>query len=116
MWWLFEGTAWAQGVASGTQGSEYGTLIQMAPIVGIIAIFYFLIIRPQTQKASEHTKMLGGLKRNDEVVTTGGMIGRITELGDKVVVLEVAPNVKVRIERAQVAGLSTYGKAAATKS
>src|SRR5579872_2180206 len=118
MWSLFEGTAWAwaQGVASGTQGSEYGTLIQMAPIVGIIAIFYFLIIRPQTQKASEHTKMLGGLKRNDEVVTTGGMIGRITELGDKVVVLEVAPNVKVRIERAQVAGLSTYGKAAATKS
>ena len=48
MWSLFEGTAWAQGVAAGAQGSEYGTLIQMAPIVGIIAIFYFLIIRPQT--------------------------------------------------------------------
>ena len=116
MWSLFEGTAWAQSVAAGTQNSEYGTLIQMAPIVGIIAIFYFLIIRPQTQKASEHTKMLGGLKKNDEVVTTGGMIGRITDLSDKVVTLEVAPNVKVRIERAQVAGPSTYGKAAATKS
>ena len=116
MWSLFEGTAWAQGVASGVQGSEYGTLIQMAPILGIIGIFYFLIIRPQTQKASEHTKMLGGLKKNDEVVTTGGMIGRITELGDKVVTLEVAQNVRVKVERAQVAGLSTYGKTPATKS
>ena len=76
----------------------------MAPIVGIIAIFYFLIIRPQTQKASEHTKMLGALKKNDEIVTTGGLIGRITELGDKVVTVEVAPNVKVKVERAQVAG------------
>jgi len=110
MWSLFEGTAWAQSVAAGTQNSEYGTLIQMAPIVGIIAIFYFLIIRPQTQKASEHTKMLGGLKKNDEVVTTGGLIGRITELGDKVVTLEIAPNVRVKVERTQVGGLSAYGK------
>jgi len=110
MWSLLEGTAWAQSVAAGTQNSEYGTLIQMAQIVGIIAIFYFLIIRPQTQKASEHTKMLGGLKKNDEIVTTGGLIGRITELGDKVVTVEIEPNVKVRIERTQVAGASTYGK------
>ncbi len=110
MWSLFEGTAWAQSVASGAQGSEYGTLIQMAPIVGIIAIFYFLIIRPQTQKASEHTKMLGALKKNDEVVSTGGLIGRITELGDKVLTVEIAPNVRVKVERTQVSGLSTYGK------
>jgi preprotein translocase subunit YajC len=116
MWSLFEGTAWAQSVAAGAQGSEYGTLIQMAPIVGIIAIFYFLIIRPQTQKAAEHTKTLAGLKKNDEVVTTGGMLGRITELGDKVVTLEIAPNVRVKVERAQVAGLSAYGKTPATKA
>ena len=116
MWSLFEGTAWAQSVAAGAQGSEYGTLIQMAPIVGIIAIFYFLIIRPQTQKASEHTKMLAALKKNDEVVTTGGLIGRIIELGDKVMTLEIAPNVRVKVERTQVAGLSSYGKTAATKS
>ena len=115
MWSLFEGTAWAQSVAAGTQNSEYGTLIQMAPIAGIIAIFYFLIIRPQTQKASEHTKMLGGLKKHDEVETTGGLLGKITELGDKVVTLEIAPNVKVRVERTQIAGASSYGKAASTK-
>lgn len=115
MWSLFEGTAWAQGVAAGAQGSEYGTLIQMAPIIGIIAIFYFLIIRPQTQKAAEQTKMLGALKKNDEIVTTGGLIGRITELGDKIVTLEVAPNVRVRVERSQIGGLSSYGKTPAPK-
>jgi preprotein translocase subunit YajC len=110
MWSLFEGTAWAQGVAAGAQGSAYGTLIQMAPIVGIVAIFYFLIIRPQTQKANEHTKLLGGLKKNDEIVTTGGLLGRITELGDKVLTVEIAPNVRVKVERTQVSGLSSYGK------
>jgi len=88
----------------------------MAPIVGIIAIFYFLIIRPQTQKAAEHTKLLGGLKKNDEIVTTGGLLGRITELGDKVLTVEIAPNVRVKVERTQVAGLSAYGKTPATKS
>ena len=115
MWSMFEGTAWAQGVAAGAQCSEYGTLIQMAPIVGIIAIFYFLIIRPQTQKASEHTKMLAALKRNDEVVTTGGLIGRITEIGDKVVTMEIAQNVRVRIERSQLASISPYGKTPSAK-
>ena len=52
--------------------------------------------------------MLSALKRNDEVVTTGGLIGRIHEVGDKVVTLEIAPNVRVRVERAQVTGISSY--------
>ena len=99
--------AYAQALGGGGGGFD---LVQLAPLALIFVVFYFLIIRPQTQKASEHTKMLGALKKNDEVVTTGGIIGRITELGDKVVTLEVAPNVKVRIERAQVAGPSPYGK------
>ena len=112
MW--FEGIAWAQQGAS-QAGGEQVIFTTVVPLVLLFAIFYFLIIRPQTQKASEHTKMLGGLKRNDEVITTGGLIGRINELGDKVVVLEIAPNVRVRIERTQIAGLSAYGKGAAAK-
>ncbi|SRR5579885_254670 len=112
---LFEGIAWAQAAAGSAQGSEASTLIQMAPIVGVIAIFYFLLIRPQTQKAKEHAKMLKDLKRNDEVVTTGGIVGRITELGEKIVTLEIAPNVRVRVERPQIASLSTYGKTPSKK-
>lgn len=111
---LFEGIAWAQA-AGGSQGSEVSTLINMAPIVGVIAIFYFLLIRPQTQKAKEHAKMLKELKRNDEVVTTGGIVGRITELGDKLITVEIAPNVRVRVERPQIASISTYGKTSAKK-
>jgi preprotein translocase subunit YajC len=106
---LFEGTAWAQAAGGGPAG-EYSGLIQMAPILAVVAVFWFLVIRPQTQKAREHSGMLKELKRNDEVVTTGGLIGRIVELGDSVVTLEVAPNVRVRVERSQIASLSTYSK------
>jgi preprotein translocase subunit YajC len=106
---LFEGIAWAQA-AGGAGGSEASTLLQFAPIVGVIAIFYFLLIRPQTQKAKDHSKMLNELKRNDEVVTTGGILGRITELGDKLVTLEIAPNVRIRVERPQIGSVSNYGK------
>ncbi len=111
---LFEGTAWAQQAAGGVS-PEYSTVVQMLPIVGIIVIFYFVLIRPQSKRAQEHDKMLKALKRNDEVVTSGGIVGRIVELGDRLVVLEIAPNVRVRIERPQIASLSTYGKAPAKK-
>ena len=112
MW--FEGIAWAQQGAS-QAGNEQVIFTTVVQLVLLFAIFYFLIIRPQTQKASEHTKMLSALKRNDEVITTGGLIGRINELGDKVVVLEIASNVRVRVERTQIAGLSAYGKTPAKK-
>jgi preprotein translocase subunit YajC len=113
MW--FEGIAWAQQGGAVQAGGEQVIFTTVVPLALLFAIFYFLIIRPQTQKASEHTKMLSGLKRNDEVITNGGLIGRINELGDKVVVLEVAPNVRVRVERTQIAGLSAYGKVPSSK-
>lgn len=113
---LFEGVAWAQQAAGAAQGgSEQVLFTTVVPLAALFAIFYFLIIRPQTKKASEHSQMLSGLKRNDEVVTTGGLIGRIHELGDKVVTLEIAPNVRVRVERPQIASLSSYGKTPAGK-
>jgi preprotein translocase subunit YajC len=70
-----------------------------------------MFIRPQSKKATDHQKMLNELKRNDEVVTTGGLIGRIAEITDKLITLEIAPNVRVRVERTQVSALSAYGKA-----
>lgn len=105
----FEGTAWAQSAMS--QGTQQVLFTTVLPLAALFAVFYFLLIRPQTKKAAEHQKMLGALKRNDEVVTTGGMIGRITDIGERVVVIEIANNVRVRVERAQIAALSSYGKA-----
>jgi preprotein translocase subunit YajC len=113
--WL-EGIARAQQATGAAAGAEAGgqqvIFTTVIPLAALFAIFYFLLIRPQSQKAGEHRKMLGALKRNDEVVTQGGLIGRIVELGDKVVTLEIAPNVRVRVERPQIASLSSYSKAA----
>lgn len=83
------------------------------PFALLIIAFYWFFIRPQTKKASEHRDMLAKLKRNDEVVTSGGLLGRIHEIGEKVITLEVAPNVRVRVERNQISALSSYGKASA---
>ncbi len=113
MW--FEGIAWAQATGGAGANSQQVIFTTVVPLALLFGIFYFLIIRPQTQKASEHTKMLAALKKNDEVVTTGGLIGRISELGDKVITLEIAPNIRVRVERTQVASASTYGKTPGTK-
>lgn len=115
MW--FEGIAYAQASAKPAAGAgEQVLFTTVIPLVFLFAIFYFLLIRPQAKKASDLQKMLAALKRNDEVVTTGGLLGRIVELGDKVVILEIAPNVRVRVERAQISSLSTYTKAAAKAS
>ncbi|HKV56313.1 MAG TPA: preprotein translocase subunit YajC [Candidatus Binataceae bacterium] len=109
MW--FEGIAWAQAAPSGPQNLFDQMLTNpILPIALIFVVMYFLFIRPQTKKASDHQKMLSALKRNDEVVTTGGLIGRIAELTDKLVTLEIAQGVRVRIERTQIAAISTYGK------
>jgi preprotein translocase subunit YajC len=111
MW--FEGTAFAQASsgAAGPQGLFDQFLTNpVVPIALIFAVMYFMFIRPQSKKASDHEKLLTDLKRNDEVVTTGGLIGRIAEISDKLITLEIAPNVRVRVERSQIASLSSYGK------
>jgi preprotein translocase subunit YajC len=111
---LLEGIALAQSAAPATSGSsDFLQPILTSPMLPIGFIFlmvYFLMIRPQTQKANELKKMIGALKRNDEVVTTGGLIGRIAEINDKLITLEIAPNVRVRVERSQIAALSGYSK------
>ena len=109
MW--FEGTAWAAGPAGPPAGMFDQLLTNpIVPLVLVVGVFYFLILRPQNQRANDHRKMLKALKRNDEVVTTGGLVGRIYELNETLVTLEIAPNVRVRIERPQISGLSSHGK------
>jgi preprotein translocase subunit YajC len=115
---LFEGTAWAQAAAptAGSPSIVEQLMTGPGPIMAlVIAVMYFLVFRPQNKKAQEQAKLLGSLKRNDEVVTTGGIIGRIAEVGDKVIILEVAPNVRLRVERPQIASISSYGKTSSTK-
>jgi preprotein translocase subunit YajC len=77
-------------------------LLQMAPFALILVVFYFLLIRPQQKKARETQEMLDNLKVGDEVVTTGGLYGRVLKLADKTVLVEVAPKVQVKLERSSV--------------
>ena len=79
-------------------------IMQMLPLVMILAVFYFLLIRPQQQKAKEHEDFVKGLKKGELVVTSSGLFGRIVELKDQDVTLEIAPNVRVRYERSKIAG------------
>ena len=81
----------------------------LIPIAVIIVLFYFMVIRPQQQKAKEHKLMLANLKRNDDVITTGGLYGKVMALTDRVATLEIAPNVRVRIDRQQIASMAKSG-------
>jgi preprotein translocase subunit YajC len=105
--------AWAQGAAG---GGAPPALVQLLPFVLLFAVFYFLIIRPQQQKQKDHTVLLANLKRNDEVITNGGLYGRVMALADDVVTLEIAPNIRVRVARPQIATVITAkpGGSAAT--
>src|SRR5215510_2981486 len=100
--------AYAQG---GGSGGAPNPLVQFLPLVLVFVVFYFLLIRPQQQKAKTHREMIDSLKRNDEVVTAGGLYGRVMELNEKVVTLEVAPRVLVRVDRGHIEELVTGTKA-----
>lgn len=74
-------------------------LVNMVPLVLIFIIFYFLIIRPQKAKESEHQKMLGKIAKNDEIITTGGIHGTIINVKDKTVIVRIDENVKIEVEK-----------------
>jgi preprotein translocase subunit YajC len=96
-----------------TGGAGPGPLVTLIPFVLIFVIMYFLVVRPQQKKARDHQEMLGKLKRNDEVMTSGGIYGKVVDLKETVVTLEVAPNVRIRVHRPQIASVLTAEKPSA---
>jgi preprotein translocase subunit YajC len=96
----------AHAQAGGEPGSAWGSLIML---VVFFAIFYFLIIRPHQKRMNEHKKMVDALSRNDEVVTQGGILGRIEEIDESFVTLEVAQGVKLRVQKQAVTGVMPKG-------
>jgi preprotein translocase subunit YajC len=102
----FVTTAWAQD--AGAVGSS-STWMQLLPLVLIFVVFYFLLIRPQTKRAKEHKEMVGKLQSGDEIVTTGGLLGRISEVGDNFITLEIADKVEIKVQKFQVAQLMPKG-------
>jgi preprotein translocase subunit YajC len=101
------GIAWAQGGAA----AGPSPIVSLMPIALMFVVLYFLLIRPQQKRAREHQTMIDNLKRNDEIVTSGGLYGRVQAIADKILTVEIAPNVRVRVDRAQVASVVRAGKA-----
>lgn len=98
--------AWAQAGGASSGGSQLAPLLMM---VVFIVIFYFLLIRPQQKKSKDHQAMISKLSAGDEVVTAGGILGRIVEIGDTFVTLEIADSVRVKVQKFQVTSLMPKG-------
>ena len=84
-------------------------LMQMVPLVVIFIIFYFLLLRPQIKRAKEHKKMTEALSKNDEVVTTGGIAGKVTKIEDSFVTMQIAEGVEVQVQRSAIGSLLPKG-------
>jgi preprotein translocase subunit YajC len=112
---LFTSTAYA--MAPGADSGQGGGFTAIIPLVLMFGIFYFLLIRPQQKKAKEQQNLLNELKRDDAVVTTGGIYGKITGVTDTIITLEIAPNVRIKVTKSSIAGMaSTEAKPAEDKT
>ena len=92
---MFISPAYAQ--ASGA--TPGGDLLTFLPMIAIVVVFYFLLIRPQQKRAKETKSMLEALQKGDEIVTAGGVVGKIAKLTDAYATVEIAPNVEVTVQR-----------------
>ncbi len=79
-----------------------GGLMQFLPMIAMFAILWFLMIRPQMKKAKEHRALLGALQKGDEVVTQGGIVGKVTKVGENYVTIEVAANTEIVVQKPAV--------------
>ncbi len=95
---FFISQAYADGAAPAA-GQAGDPTMSLLFFVGMIVIFYFLLIRPQQKRAKEHRKMVEAIGKDDEVVTNGGILGKIVELGEQYITVEIAENVQIRIQR-----------------
>ncbi len=102
---FFIASAMAQDAAAG-EGSMLGAFL---PLILIVVIFWFLLIRPQMKRNKEHRELVAGLSVDDEVVTAGGLLGRITEVGESFVTVELNDGVSAKIQKQSVAQVVPKG-------
>jgi preprotein translocase subunit YajC len=103
--WLIA-SAHAQAASGGAQPNA---LLQMLPLLLIFVVFYFLLIRPQAKRAKEHKAMVSALGVGDEVVTAGGILGKVIETGEQFMTVEIAQGVQVKVQRHTVTSVLPKG-------
>ena len=99
---MFISSAIAQTAPAAAGGDMQSSLMSMLPLLLMFVVLYFVMIRPQMKKQKEHRAMIDALAKGDEVVSAGGLLGRISKLGDNYVGLEVASNVEIQIQRSAI--------------
>ena len=101
--------AFAQGAATAAGGAEIA--FQVVPFVLIFVIMYFLILRPQQKRVKDHQALLKSVRRDDTVVTNGGIVGRVTKASDDQpeIEVEIAPNIRVRVVRTMISEVRAKG-------
>ena len=100
---FFIASAYAQDAA------QPGGLMSFLPLIIIFVIFYFLLIRPQMKRAKEHKKLVAELGKGDEVVTNGGLLGRITDVGESFITVELADNLQIKVQRHAISSIMPKG-------
>ena len=96
-------------IAQAADAAPQGGLMGFLPLMILFVAFYFFLIRPQMKRQREHQKLIQGLQKGDEVVTSGGLLGRITEVGDHYVKAEIAKGMEVKIQRSAVSSILPKG-------
>lgn len=97
--------------AGGAGGSAF--FVQLFPLLLIFVVFYFFLIRPQQKRAKEHEAKINAVQKNDEVVTAGGLMGKVIKVADDYVEVEIAPNVRVKAVKSTIANVRSRGTKAA---
>lgn len=108
---MFINNAYAEAAAP-AQGAG---LMDFLPLIVLVAVFYFLILRPQGKRAKEHKAMVGALQRGDEVVTSGGTVGRISKVYEEYVGVELAENIEVTVQKTAIQSVLPKGTIKAIK-
>ena len=103
---FFIANAYAQ---AGTPAAAPNPLISFLPLIILFGIFYFMLIRPQMKRAKEQRNLVAALAKGDEVLTNGGLLGRIAEIADQFVTLEIAPNVMVKMQKQAISAVLPKG-------
>ena len=104
MEWLIP-SAYAQAAG----GAQPNAFVQLLPLVLIFVVFYFLLIRPQAKRAKEHKAMVAAIAVGDEVVTAGGILGKVTETGDQFLTVELSEGVRVKVQRHTIGAVLPKG-------
>ncbi|MEX0900892.1 MAG: preprotein translocase subunit YajC [Gammaproteobacteria bacterium] len=102
----------SDALATAAQTPQPSPFMSLLPLVLIFAVFWFLIIRPQTKRAKQHREMVAALKAGDEIVTQGGLLGRVIAVDDAFLTVEIANQVQVRVQRHMVGTIMPKGTVA----